>query len=74
MTTIVFFNGFKGRPTVGEYFDPAYDCSDVVDRLPDAAHGFYWMMNGAVKHAIVKVSIHNKETLHSGTFDFSVGK
>jgi hypothetical protein len=43
-----------GSSTVGEFFDPAADCSDVVDRVPEAADGFYWLYPSAVKK-VVKV-------------------
>lgn len=43
-----------GSTTLGEYFDPAIDCSDVVDRVPDAADGFYWIHPKEVK-TVVKV-------------------
>jgi hypothetical protein len=39
-----------GSSTVGEYFDPAIDCSDVVDRVPDAADGFYWISSKALQN------------------------
>ncbi|CAB4031341.1 Hypothetical predicted protein [Paramuricea clavata] len=39
-----------GTSTVGEYFDPAIDCSDVVDRVPDAADGFYWISSKAIQN------------------------
>ena len=32
-----------GSPTIGESFDPARDCSDIVDNLPEAKDGFYWI-------------------------------
>ena len=31
-------------PTLGEIFNPANDCPDVVDRLPEAEDGFYWII------------------------------
>lgn len=53
----LLFNGRTGRSTIGEYFDPAYDCSDVVDRVPAAKSGIYWIENEAVIK-VVKVSFH----------------
>ena len=44
-----------GSSTVGEYFDPALDCSDVVDRVPDAADGFYWLNSETIQN-VSKVS------------------
>ncbi|CAB3981611.1 Hypothetical predicted protein [Paramuricea clavata] len=37
-----------GSSTIGEYFDPALDCSDVVDRVPAATDGFYWINSKAL--------------------------
>ena len=34
---------FIGSSTFGERFNPAKDCSDIVDNLPEAKDGFYWM-------------------------------
>jgi hypothetical protein len=34
----------KGRKnTVGEFFNPGYDCSNILDNIPDATDGFYWI-------------------------------
>ena len=30
-----------GSPTLGEHFNPAKDCSDIVDNIPGAKDGFY---------------------------------
>ena len=32
-----------GSSTIGENFNPAKDCSDIVDNLPEAKDGFYWI-------------------------------
>lgn len=32
-----------GSPTNGESVNPAKDCSDVVDNVPEAQDGFYWV-------------------------------
>jgi hypothetical protein len=32
-----------GSSTLGEKFNPAKDCSDIVDNLPEAKDGFYWI-------------------------------
>ena len=45
---------YLGSSTLGEYFDPAVDCSDVVDRVRDATDGFYWIYPKEVK-TVVKV-------------------
>ena len=34
---------FIGSPTLGEHFNPAKDCSDIEDNLPEATDGFYWI-------------------------------
>ena len=36
-----FFPGTK--KTVGEYFNPGLNCSDILDKLDDAKDGFYWI-------------------------------
>jgi hypothetical protein len=32
-----------GSSTLGENFNPAKDCSDIVENLPEAKDGFYWI-------------------------------
>ena len=32
-----------GSTTIGEKFDPAKDCSDIVENRPEAKDGFYWI-------------------------------
>ena len=39
--TIVLF--VLGSSTYGESFNPAKDCSDIVDNLAKAEDGFYWV-------------------------------
>ena len=29
---------------MGEIFNPARDCPDIVDHLPEAEDGFYWIV------------------------------
>ena len=36
-----FFLGTK--KTVGEFFNPGLNCSDILDKLDDAKDGFYWI-------------------------------
>ena len=36
-------NTFQGNPTLGEYLNPAEDCSDIVRRRRDAKTGLYWI-------------------------------
>ena len=40
-----------GSSTLGEKFNPAEDCSDIVDNLPGPKDGFYW-----IKHYKGKLS------------------
>ena len=39
--------------TLGEIFNPARDCPDIVDQIPEAQDGFYWIVlpNGK-KHKV----------------------
>ncbi|CAB4041887.1 Hypothetical predicted protein, partial [Paramuricea clavata] len=40
-------------PTLGEIFSPARDCTDIVDQLPEAEDGFYWIvLPKGTKHKI----------------------
>ena len=47
---MVFFCNIKGSSTLGEKIDPAKDCTEIVDNLPDAKDGFYWILvtNGRI--------------------------
>ena len=47
---------FTGSPTLGEHFNPAKDCSDIVDNLPEATDGFYWIK--PTKGELCKVNMH----------------
>ena len=58
ITRIILKTFFLGSSTLGEYFDPAVDCSDVVDRVPDAKDGFYWIYPKEIK-TVVKVRNYN---------------
>ena len=31
------------KKTVGEFFNPGLNCSDILDKLDDAKDGFYWI-------------------------------
>jgi hypothetical protein len=33
----------KGSKTLGEFINPARDCSDVLNHDPQANDGFYWI-------------------------------
>ena len=44
---------FIGSSTLGEEFNPARDCSDIVDHLPGATDGFYWISyDNKTKHKV----------------------
>jgi hypothetical protein len=46
-----------GSSTFGEVFNPARDCSDIVDHLPGAQDGFYWIvLNNKTKHKVLNSS------------------
>ena len=42
-----------GSSTLGEIFNPARDCSNIVEQIPEAEDGFYWIIlpNGK-KHKV----------------------
>ena len=35
---------FIGSNPTGEFFNPAYDCSDVLNKISDAKDGLYWII------------------------------
>ena len=50
---LVFVYSFvTASSTLGEIFNPAQDCPDVVDKLPEAKDGFYWIV---VENKVQKV-------------------
>ena len=51
--SIIVRYDYIGSSTFGEVFDPARDCSDIVDYLPEAPDGFYWIVkNNKKKHKV----------------------
>ena len=34
---------FKGSDSTGEFFNPAYDCLEVLNKNSEAKDGFYWI-------------------------------
>ena len=50
---------FIGSPTLGEHFNPAKDCSDIVDNLREAKDGFYWIKTTERKLSKVKIILHS---------------
>ena len=49
---VFVYSCVTASPTLGEIFNPARDCPDVVDKLPEANDGFYWI---AVENKVHKV-------------------
>lgn len=48
----LFFQKYlPGSSTVGEFINPAYDCSDVINQVQHASDGFYWITLGSLKSA-----------------------
>ena len=48
-THLNFNNLYIGSSTLGENFNPANDCSDIVDNIPGAIDGFYWIKSAKGK-------------------------
>ena len=46
---------FIGSSTLGEQFNPAKDCSDIVENLSQAKDGFYWIKPTVGKLLDVKI-------------------
>ena len=51
-----------GRSTLGEIFNPAQDCPDIVDQIPEAEDGFYWIVlpNGKKHKVCVEITGTNR--------------
>jgi hypothetical protein len=49
----VYIYILKGSPTLGERFNPAKDCLDIVENVHAAKDGFYWIQLG--KNMLLKV-------------------
>jgi hypothetical protein len=41
LVIVAFHEGTKN--TVGEFFNPGYDCADVLNKRQDSEDGFYWI-------------------------------
>jgi hypothetical protein len=54
---------YIGSSTLGENFNPAKDCSDIVDNLPEAKDGFYWIKHTKGKPLKVKTIYTNRHQL-----------
>ena len=49
----------QGSNPTGEYFNPAYDCSDALNKISEAKDGFYWIkLSGNVPKKVVLYVIH----------------
>ena len=60
-----------GSSTLGEKFNPAKDCSDIVDNLPEAKDGFYWIKHN--KEELSKVQhFFSFSTINNTTDNFRV--
>ena len=46
------FTGMKN--TFGEFFNPGYDCSNVLNKRPDAKDGFFWLTLGSSNPKLVR--------------------
>ena len=55
MPVLIFLISFIGSSTLGQHFNPAQDCSDIIDNLPGAKDGFYWIK--PTKGKLLKVNI-----------------
>ena len=60
----IFFE-ILGSSALGEIFNPARDCSDIVDHLPEAKDGFYWInLPNKTTHQVLNkflvLSLYNK--------------
>ena len=49
-----YISSYIGSSTLGENFNPAKDCADIVDNLPEAKDGFYWIKHTKGKPLKVK--------------------
>ena len=47
-------NSLQGSNSTGEFFNPAYDCSDALDKISEAKDGFYWIkLSGNIPKKVV---------------------
>ena len=47
---------FEGSNPTGEFFNPAYDCSDALDKTFEAKDGFYWIkLSGNVSKKVLHI-------------------
>lgn len=40
---MTFYSPHLKGNSYGNYFDPAKDCSDIMDNVPEAENGVYWI-------------------------------
>ena len=55
------FHSFPGSTPIGEYFNPAFDCSDIIDKEKDPESGLYWVNLETAKRRQVR-DIDNETT------------
>ena len=45
---------YKGSRPPGEYFNPGYDCLDILTQNPKAKDGYYWVdFHRSVPHKVI---------------------
>ena len=54
-TSIKSMFTFVGKAFVGEYLNPGYDCSDILNREEDVQDGYYWIDFGGSNKRKVNV-------------------
>ena len=61
MLYMPYFQSFSGSlKTVGEFFNPGLNCSDILDKRDDAKDGFYWITLKGPNPVKVAVSSHKR--------------
>ena len=61
MSCMSNFSSFSGsKKTVGEFFNPGLNCSDISDKRDDAKDGFYWITLKGPNPVKVAVSSHKR--------------
>ena len=67
-----FFEGTKN--TVGEFFNPGYDCADILNKRQDSQDGFYWInLQGKNLRKVKKMITCASRTVASGLFSLNSG-
>ena len=58
------WKSLDGSSTLGERFNPANDCSDIVDNLPRAKDGFYWIIHSMGKRSKAWCDTHRRRWIY----------